>query len=182
MENFVKKIDDLIKIRYVLVSCTDKRGLINNVRMPDGFPDNGLLGTIAELNPEVVFIATGKTYEMIKNSNLNVMEVADYINFPEMKTGMVKTLHPAIYAGILGNKYVKDDLDFFKEHGIKEIDAVIVNFYDLYEKKVGDDFEGIRQAIDIGGPTMCHAARKSFLNTVILPNPNTYLDFCNEMI
>lgn len=181
MENFVKRVDDLLKLKYVLVSCTDKRGLVNNEGMPEGFPSNGLLGHIAELNHDVTYIATGKTYELIKENNLNVKEVAEYINFPEMKTGMVKTLHPVIYAGILGNKYVNDDLEFFKEHGINEIDAVIVNFYDLYGRKIGDDFEDIRQAIDIGGPTMCHAARKSFLNTAIVANPSFYLDFCKEI-
>ena len=108
--------------------------------------------------------------------------MADYISFPEMKTGMVKTLHPLIYAGILGNKYVDDDSEFFSEHGINEIDVVVVNFYNLYEKELGDDFEEIRQAIDIGGPTMCHAARKSFLNTAILSSPELYKEFCDEII
>ncbi len=182
MDNYVKKVDDLLKLRHVLVSCTDKRGLIDNEGMPDGYPQKGLLGTIAEFNSDVVFIATGKTYELIKNSNLRVREVADYINFPEMKTGMVKTLHPVIYAGILGNKYVDDDSEFFAEHGINEIDAVVVNFYNLYEKNLGDDFEEVRQAIDIGGPTMCHAARKSFLNTAIISSPELYKEFCEEIM
>ncbi len=168
--------------RRVLVSCTNKRGLVDNEGMPDGYPQKGLLGTIAEFNSDVMFIATGKTYELIKNYNLRVQEVADYISFPEMKTGMVKTLHPLIYAGILGNKYVDDDSEFFSEHGINEIDVVVVNFYNLYEKELGDDFEEIRQAIDIGGPTMCHAARKSFLNTAILSSPELYKEFCDEII
>lgn len=62
------------------------------------------------------------------------------------------------------------------------INAVVGNFYNLYEKKMGDNFEDIRQAIDVGGPTMCHAARKSFINTVIIPTPNLYNEFCQEII
>ena len=69
MDNYVKKVDDLLMPRRVLVSCTNKRGLVDNEGMPDGYPQKGLLGTIAEFNSDVMFIATGKTYELIKNYN-----------------------------------------------------------------------------------------------------------------
>ena len=50
-----------------------------------------------------------------------------------MKTGLVKSLHPAVHAGLLAHKYTKSDDEFMKKQGLKYIDALIVNFYALDE-------------------------------------------------
>jgi phosphoribosylaminoimidazolecarboxamide formyltransferase/IMP cyclohydrolase len=107
---------------------------------------------------------------------MNVMEVAKYTKYPEMKTGLVKSLHPAIHAGILAHKYTESDDEFMKEQGLKYIDAVIVNFYALDAKAENEDstFEMIRQTIDVGGPSMSHNARKAFISTALITDPENY--------
>ena len=176
----VRKVDDFIKLKLVLVSCTNKEGLVSNQRnnglIINGLPENGLIGFIQKMNPEVQFISTGGTYKLLKEAGINVMEVAKYTKYPEMKTGLVKSLHPAIHAGILAHKYTESDDEFMKEQGLKYIDAVIVNFYALDAKAENEDstFEMIRQTIDVGGPSMSHNARKAFISTALITDPENY--------
>jgi len=127
---YVKKVDDLIKLKLVLVSCTNKKGLVSNDGI-EGVPENGILGKIAEKNPDVVFISTGGTYKLLKEAGLPVIQVSEYTKYPEMKTGLVKSLHPAIHAGLLAHNHTSSDDEFMKENGLKYIDALIVNFYAL---------------------------------------------------
>jgi len=176
----VRKVDDFIKLKLVLVSCTNKEGLVSNQRnnglIINGLPENGLIGFIQKMNPEVQFISTGGTYKLLKEAGMNVMEVAKYTKYPEMKTGLVKSLHPAIHAGILAHKYTESDDEFMKEQGLKYIDAVIVNFYALDAKAENENstFEMIRQTIDVGGPSMSHNARKAFISTALITDPENY--------
>ena len=44
-----------------------------------------------------------------------------------MMDGRVKTLHPAIFAGILARRDRPDDLAGIGTHGIRPIDIVVVN-------------------------------------------------------
>ena len=177
---YVKKIDDFIKLKLVLVSCTDKDGLVSN-RGADGLiikglPENGLIGFIQEINPEVQFLSTGGTYKILKEAGINVMEVAEYTKYPEMKTGLVKSLHPAVHAGLLAHKYTESDDEFMRWQGLRYIDALIVNFYtlDAVVEKENSTFEMVRQAIDVGGPSMSHNARKAFISTALITDPKNY--------
>lgn len=184
---FVDKVDDLIPLNFVLVSCTNKDGLTSNTtssgKIIKGLPKNGLLGAIHTLNPKVKFISTGGTYKIIKEANLPVIEVSEYTKFPEMKTGLVKSLHPKIHAGILAHKHTKSDDDFMKQQKINYFDALIVNFYAL-DKMIENKratFEMIRQSIDVGGPTMVHNARKAFISTALITDPKDYLALIKEL-
>jgi len=184
---YVKKVDDLIKLKLIMVSCTNKEGLVSNKRkggsIIEGVPENGLLGFIAEKNPDVVFISTGGTYKLLKEAGLPVIQVSEFTKYPEMKTGLVKSLHPAIHAGLLAHKYTKSDDEFMKEHGLRYIDALIVNFYALDKtmKKKDASFEMIRQAIDVGGPSMSHNARKAFISTALITEPTNYKMLIKEL-
>ncbi len=177
---YVKKVDKFIKLKYVLVSCTDKRGLISNIKnygdKMEGIPVCGVLGFIKKMNPDVLFISTGGTFQLIKAAGLNVIEVSEWTGYPEMKSGLVKSLHPTVHAGILAHKYTESDNDYMGKQKLKYIDAVIVNFYNLVitTKREKSSFEMIRQTIDVGGPTMSHNARKAFISTVLITNIAEY--------
>jgi len=44
------------------------------------------------------------------------------------------------------------------------------------------ELEEIRKLIDVGGPTMCHSARKAFLSTALITSPSDYKEVINELI
>lgn len=183
----IKEVDDYIKLNKIIVSCFNKDGLVSNKRsngeIIPGIPSNGLIGAITELNPNVQFISTGGTYKILNDSGYNVIDISSITKFPEMETGLVKSLHPAIHAGILSHKYTASDNLFMQTQGFDYIDAVIVNFYP-FENIITDsaaDFEIKRQMIDIGGPTMAHNARKAFVSTALIVNPKDYSFFISEL-
>jgi phosphoribosylaminoimidazolecarboxamide formyltransferase/IMP cyclohydrolase len=184
---YVKKIDNLVKLQTVLVSCSNKEGIVSNRRKDKsiihGLPEKGILGAILNKNPEALLISTGGTYKTIKEAGLPVMEISQYTQYPEMKTGLVKSLHPAIHAGLLAHKHTVSDDIFMRERGLRYIDALIVNFYPLDEKikENGENFEVLRQFIDVGGPTMTHNARKAFVSTAVVTNPEDYKALADEL-
>ncbi|CAG7659181.1 hypothetical protein ACFQI7_32700 [Paenibacillus allorhizosphaerae] len=184
---FVNKIDNLVFLKNIIVSCTNKDGLLSNKKksggLIEGIPENGLLGFIAEKNKDVLFLSTGESYKLINDAGLNVQEISDYTGYPEMKTGLVKSLHPKIHAGILAHKYTLEDAQFIEEHNIKYIDAIIINFYDLQAtlNNKNSTIEMIRQAIDIGGPSMGHNARKAFISTALITEPDHYCKLIAEL-
>lgn len=90
-------MEDRIKVNNVLVSVSDKTGL-----------DTFVLGLL-DINPNVRFMSSTGTYTAIAGylgdaAKDHLIQVSDYTEFPEMDGGLVKTLHPKIHAGILGER------------------------------------------------------------------------------
>ena len=73
-----------------------------------------------------------------------------------MLGGRVKTLHPAIHAGILARRGFDEDLAAIAKHGIEPIDLVCVNLYPFEEaaREPASREEQAVEMIDVGGPTL----------------------------
>jgi phosphoribosylaminoimidazolecarboxamide formyltransferase/IMP cyclohydrolase len=153
---------DVQPIRRVLVSVFDKAGLD---RLAAGLRAAG-----------VRVVSTGGTATALASCGLDVEDVAAVTGFPEVLDGRVKTLHPAVFAGILARGDRPDDLEVLATHGIERFDAVIVNLY---------DFEGVIarpgctpaeaiELIDIGGPSLVRAAAKNHAFTAVVTSPTQY--------
>ncbi len=147
---------DHVKIRRALLSVSDKTGLIE-------------LATALDLKG-VELLSTGGTAKSIRDAGLPVKDVSDITGFPEMMDGRVKTLHPMVHGGLLALRDNKDHLDAMNEHGIIEIDLLVVNLYPFEETvSKGGDYESCIENIDIGGPAMIRAAAKNhgFVSVVV---------------
>ncbi|GAB5413345.1 MAG: bifunctional phosphoribosylaminoimidazolecarboxamide formyltransferase/IMP cyclohydrolase [Congregibacter sp.] len=110
---------------------------------------------------DVALLSTGGTYRLLRDAGLTVTEVSEHTGFPEMMDGRVKTLHPKIHGGILARRG-KDDAAL-REHGIDEIDMVVVNLYPFEATVANPDcpLDDAIENIDIGGPGMLRAAAKN---------------------
>src|SRR5437867_12041708 len=90
-----------------------------------------------------------------------------------MPGGLVKTLHPKIHAGILGDWKDPVQAKYMQENGIEPVDFVVVNLYPFREV-VKSDPVNLRRAvdnIDIGVVTLIRAAAKgAFLNNRVVPS------------
>jgi len=93
-----------------------------------------------------------------------------------MMDGRVKTLHPAIFGGILARRSRPDDLDAIRKQGIQPIDLVVVNLYPFGKAAENPDtpFDGLVEEIDIGGPSLLRAAAKNFRDVLVVVHPEDY--------
>ena len=131
---------------------------------------------------DVEIISTGGTYRALKENGVNVIEVNEVTNFPEMLDGRVKTLHPLIHAGILGIRDNEEHMKTLNERNIHTIDYVVVNLYPFFEKVKEDlTFEEKVEFIDIGGPTMLRAAAKNFQDVVVICDKEDYQVVMDEI-
>jgi len=127
------------------------------------------------VSKDIEIISTGGTYKYLKENGLNVIEVNEVTNFPEMLDGRVKTLHPLVHAGILAIRDNEEHMNTLKGRDINTIDYVVVNLYPFFEKVKEDlEFEEKVEFIDIGGPTMLRAAAKNFQDVVVISDKNDY--------
>ncbi|MDX1577292.1 MAG: hypothetical protein R3266_02365, partial [Gemmatimonadota bacterium] len=132
-----------------LVSVSDKTGV-------DSF-GRGL----AERGWEIV--STGGTRHALLEAGLEVGGVGALTGQAEMLGGRVKTLHPAVHAGILARRSLPEDMGQLRQSGIRPIDLVAVNLYP-FQRTVARESVTLAEAlenIDIGGPTLLRAAAKN---------------------
>jgi phosphoribosylaminoimidazolecarboxamide formyltransferase / IMP cyclohydrolase len=121
-------------------------------------------------------LSTGGTARAIADAGVAVTSVSDVTEHPEMMEGRVKTLHPAIHAGLLARRARPDDMAALEEQGYAPIDLVAVNLYPFRET-VADPRITLAEAmekVDIGGPTMIRAAAKSHEDVWVVVDPEDY--------
>ncbi len=159
--------DGSLKIKNALISVSDKSGL------------EELITCLNQNN--VSIFSTGGTAKFIESLGINVTEVSEITNFPEIMDGRVKTLNPLIYGGILNRSGIDDHVQ--KEHGMINLDLMVINLYPFEETISGDTFNEVDaiENIDIGGPSMIRASAKNFHNKAILTHPDDYQSCINEL-
>ncbi|MBU5485522.1 bifunctional phosphoribosylaminoimidazolecarboxamide formyltransferase/IMP cyclohydrolase [Clostridium sp. MSJ-11] len=123
----------------------------------------------------VEIISTGGTFRYLKENGIEVIDVTEVTNFPEMLDGRVKTLNPYIHGGILAIRNNEEHMKTIKAHNITTIDMIVVNLYPFFEKvKENLSFDEKIEFIDIGGPTMLRSAAKNFRDVIVLSNTGDY--------
>ncbi|HEU0169770.1 MAG TPA: bifunctional phosphoribosylaminoimidazolecarboxamide formyltransferase/IMP cyclohydrolase, partial [Chloroflexota bacterium] len=103
-----------------------------------------------------------------------VQDVADVTGFPEMLDGRVKTLHPAIYGGILAERSKPEHVQALERQGIAPIDVVVCNLYPF-------EAEPSIENIDIGGVTLIRAAAKNHAHVAVVTNTADYHTILREI-
>lgn len=128
---------------------------------------------LAKLGVELV--STGGTAKALRDSGLKVRDVSELTGFPEMMEGRIKTLHPKVAGGILGRRNDADDAAM-KQHGISEIDVVVVNLYPFEETAAQSNvsLHDLIEQVDIGGPSLIRAAAKNHEHVLVVTDPAQY--------
>jgi phosphoribosylaminoimidazolecarboxamide formyltransferase/IMP cyclohydrolase len=159
----------MAKITRALISVSDKNGIIEFSRQLAGYG--------------VELLSTGGTAKLLRDAGLTVKDVSEFTGFPEMLDGRVKTLHPKVHGGLLGMRSNPEHVAKMKEHGIENIDMVVVNLYpfEATTAKEGCHLEDAIENIDIGGPTMLRSAAKNYPDVTVLVDSADYAQVLDEM-
>jgi phosphoribosylaminoimidazolecarboxamide formyltransferase/IMP cyclohydrolase len=119
--------------------------------------------------------STGGTLSFIEKLSIPVTAVDSVTTYPEIFGGRVKTLHPAIFGGILNRRDNASDQKEKAQHNIPDIDLVIVDLYPFEETVVANaSEEDTIEKIDIGGISLIRAAAKNFNDVIIVSSRNDY--------
>jgi len=142
------------------------------------FNKDGILELASFLNSTSwEILSTGGTSKYLQENKIPVTDVSSVTGFPECLDGRVKTLHPAIHAGILARRDVQSHVDTMKKLNLETIDLVCVNLYPFFEKvQAGLSVEDTIEFIDIGGPSMLRSAAKNFRDVIVLTDPADYAE------
>lgn len=140
------------------------------------FYKDGLEPVVKELNRlGITIYTTGGTQKFIEDLGISCVAVESLTTYPSILGGRVKTLHPAVFGGILGRRYEAQDLAEMKQYNIPEIDLVIVDLYPFEETlRNTSEEKAIIEKIDIGGPSMIRAAAKNFKDLVVIAAKDDY--------
>ena len=148
-------------VRRALVSVYDKTGIETFVK--------GLAAVGVQI------VSTGSTAIRIAGVGVPVTAVEELTDFPECLDGRVKTLHPAVHAGILADRRRESHRVQLAELGIEPFDLVVVNLYPFAATVAsGASEDEIVEQIDIGGPSMVRAAAKNHPSVAVVVDPAGY--------
>jgi phosphoribosylaminoimidazolecarboxamide formyltransferase/IMP cyclohydrolase len=152
-----------------LLSVSNKAGIIELGR--------GLAARGFEL------VSTGGTAKALTDAGLAVTGVSAVTGFPEMMDGRVKTLHPALHAGILARRDRADDLAALARLNLALTDVVVVNLYPFVKaaSNPSTPFDALVEEIDIGGPSLVRAAAKNFRGVLVVVDPGDYAKLLAEL-
>jgi phosphoribosylaminoimidazolecarboxamide formyltransferase/IMP cyclohydrolase len=148
-------------MRRALLSVWDKTGLVE----------------LAELLYRAGWqlTASGGTARVLAGAGFSVTPVSVLTGEPEMLGGRVKTLHPAVHAGLLARD-IEEDMAALAERGWAPIDLVAVNLYPFADvvARPNSTLQEAVEHIDIGGVALLRAAAKNFARVTVLSNPEDY--------
>lgn len=150
------------KIRRAIVSVSDKSGVASFAK------------ALAQMGVEI--LSTGGTAKTLRENGISVKDISEHTGFPEIMDGRVKTLHPKVHGGLLGQRSKPEHVQKMREHGIFPIDLVAVNLYPFEATIAKEDcsLEDAIENIDIGGPTMLRSAAKNYPDVTVAVDPSDY--------
>lgn len=131
-------------------------------------------------------VSTGGTYKAISampGAKKKTHKIEEITGFPEAPDGLVKTLHPAVFFGILMDPKDSKHKKFAAKHNIQQIDVVVCNLYPFAQtalkKKVTP--AQLQENIDIGGVSLIRAAAKNWNHTTVITDPKDYKAFVEQL-
>lgn len=156
------------KTERALISVSDKTGVAK------------LAQKLSARGVEIV--STGGTAKLLRDEGVAVRDVSEITGFPEMMDGRIKTLHPKVHGGLLAIRGNADHAAAQQDHGIGNIDLLVVNLYPFEETVAsGADFGACIENIDIGGPAMIRAAAKNHAGVAVVVDPGDYERVLEDM-
>jgi phosphoribosylaminoimidazolecarboxamide formyltransferase / IMP cyclohydrolase len=139
------------------------------------YSKDGLEPIIRQLHAlGVQLYSTGGTQTYIEKLGIPVIAVESLTGYPSILDGRVKTLHPAVFGGLLARRE-PNHLAQLEEYKIPQLDCVIVDLYPFEDTVAAThDEKEIIEKIDIGGVSLIRAAAKNFKDVAVVASKEEY--------
>ena len=129
--------------KTALISVSDKTGLVPFARFLEG--------------QKIKLIATGGTAKILKENGIKVASVSSLTKFPEIFGGRVKSLHPNISGGILGQR--DRDGEEARQNNVRWVTVVISpKDYKNIQKSIGAGGVGEKDRLKLAGRAFDYCA------------------------
>lgn len=151
-----------LKPRNALIGVFDKTGIEELCRCFSGH--------------DIIIYATGKTSDFLRSKGIEVKPVSSLTGFNELLDGRVKTLHPAIFSGILALRDDSGHMKQLEKLGFPPFDIVVSNLYP-FEQALSEQkhvMDEMLELIDIGGVAITRAAAKNYRSVAIVTDIGQY--------
>lgn len=159
----------MTKVSRALISVSDKTGL---KEFGKGLQELG-----------IELLASSGSAKALEQAGCKVTPSQKLTGFSELLEGRVKTLHPALHAGILARRDSDAHMEQLKSAGFGPIDLVIVNLYpfEATVAKEGVSLEEAVENIDIGGVALIRSAAKNHDSVTVVVDPADYVRLLDEL-
>ena len=109
--------------------------------------------------------------------------MAEYTGVPELLDGRVKSLHPKVHAGLLGNRDNRVHGEQLGAHGWGWIDLAVINLQPVADMMSFPEITApeVLDQIDIGGSAMIRSAAKNFRYVTVIVSPDSYPHIMHEL-
>ncbi len=127
-------------------------------------------------------VASGGTERALREASVPVTPIEQVTGEGELLGGRVKTLHPALLAGILARD--RDaDLEELSQHHYAPITLVCCNLYPFQQTVAQPETteEQAIEQIDVGGVTLLRAAAKNYQRVTVVCDPDDYAQVSAEL-
>lgn len=158
-----------MKVRTALLSVSDRQGLLE------------FAGELHRMG--VSILATSGTAKYLVSEGVPAKSLFEVYSAPEYMDGRVKSLHPAVYAGILADRSNRKHLEEAEKANVALIDLVVANLYP-FERTVRVADHTLTEAIeniDIGGVALIRAAAKNHASVGVVVDPADYAPVAREL-
>ncbi len=145
------------------------------------YDKDGLIDFVSSLKDKIDKIyATGGTLKYLNENNIRAESSSSLTGFDDLLDGRVKTLHPAIFSGLLSKRDKKSE-EQLKKYNYFDFDLLICNLYPFKEAAKTDNLDNMIENIDIGGLSLIRAGAKNYKNVIVLSDPEDYDYVKNEI-
>ncbi len=175
MNRTVTQVDDLVKVKNVIIYVTDYSKL--------DFFISGLLKHCPRANIFAPVASFSIINDLVRNHEVSghLYGFDQLVLEHNISRTLVEPLHSNLFLGILSKTYCAPHQRLVKEARATPIDLVIMNFGLLTSPEGSNDFESVTTRIDVSGQAILSAAITNAARVATVCDPDDYQALIEEL-
>lgn len=121
-------------------------------------------------------LSSGGTAKLLRQAELEVREISELTQFPDILGGRTRSFHPRVFGGLLADPTRADDLHDLERQNAPVIQLVAINLYPIADVLEGGSptQEEVLEHLDVSNSALLRAAARNFQHVIALCDPKDY--------